>query len=453
MPTFRNPQTRDFAECLTEDDSPLSVTARVLKPGVLGYEFSLPEWEFLNDVLASPAELEPATATEQQARFWRKTLECDELEFVRLEGSSEVFPREILDDWPDNAGYHYEIWQRERRSYKLWLDQVSGLEKSLSEPVDWSEEVPEAGLRSLEFELAHTLPDRVALLKRLYLLGLLAEEDQDYRHSQLVELGCERLVRWRQAALTHRWVSRFLEGMWPEGAGSALSSPVGLEWFLDGPPMQKHLDPLTHLKFALHHHLKRDPPNCSSSFVVSMGGRISGAFYYQLGPGGIAQLVRGGEPPLDSPLRPLYRHAKSDGGNRAAELAGRAIRQGLAGWGGLLALAWLSYEPTQGQCWVELGVALAHSGHTELGKGCLLKAQELGHDFHTGGELSELWAHPCDTVAASVEPELLDWQSDLAKLSLEELTALVLCREVCSLPLVQAALSKRELPPALRRLL
>ena len=208
-----------------------------------------------------------------------------------------------------------------------------------------------------------------------------------------------------------------------------LASPVGLEWFVDGPFLQKFLDPLHHLKFAVHHHIKRSPPVGSSSFVVSMGGRISGAFYYQLGPGGVPQLVRGGEPPEGSSGRDVYPYQKSKAGDRICELAARAIRAGHHRWGGRLAQAWLEEEPEHGQSWVEVGVALYRLGLTGEAKGCLERARACGHGFSVSGELAPIWEQEVSEIPIKHDA-FSGWEDDLMLLSEEETTALALCPEV-----------------------
>ena len=325
-------------------------------------------------------------------------------------------------------------------------------EAELPEQHAWEEPPEDRQLLHLEFELSHALPLRVHVLRRLHALGLLVPEDGGLRSRRLRELGCERLLKWRRAALIHRWVSRFVDGMWCEGSSTCLTSPVGLEWFVEGPYQQRHLDPMGHLKFAVHHHIKREPPGVSSSFVVSMGGRISGAFYYQLGVGGVPQLVRGGEPPVSSALRSLYQYELSAGGDRVAELAGRAIRGGRSRWGGRLALAWLEREPQHGQNWVELGVALDGLGERGAGKACLMRAEELGHDFSRAGELAELWS--AESFGAldleRVESLLGDWRGEVCELSPEQLTEAALCEEVTRHHELARALQASELPEFLK---
>ncbi len=445
---FSNPQVRPFQVDLVDEPCELQVEAR--HDGErLTYHVNLHQWKFLEPLLADRPPTTPTDKTDS-LNFWRAALgygEDEELEFVEVQGLERPIPDDVLSCWPDNADYEFEIWSRERARFLKWVALAQALEAELPQAHSWEEGPPEdKALLSLEFELRHSLPNRAYAMKRLHALGILAGEAD---LQLLGRLGCQKLQAFAQAAEAHRWVGQFLEGMWL--GKTVLSSPVGVEWFLDGPPQQRYLDPLSHLKFAFHHHIKREPPQTDSSFVVSMGGRISGAFFYQRGPGGMPQLVRGGEPPLHSPLRELYQHGSWDGGDRIAELSGRAIRSGRPAWGGKLAWSHLQRHPDHGQCWIELGVALADLGHPGAGRACLQKAQELEHSFSVRGELARLWAVEPENEPdeASVGIYLKQWRTDLQSLVLQEQTAAVLCRETWLEPSQKQALRELSLPHAL----
>lgn len=420
----------------------------------LKYHLAHHELVFLEELLEheEPPTFTVEAGSEEQLAFWRELLDYgpnDELHLVGHQG--QIFAAEALEDWPDEAEYEYMVWSQQRQKYEVWLARIEALRDSLPEPHDWQQPPDEKQLRNLEYRAAHTVPQRESLLKSLHVLGLLAPEDGGQRSRLLAELGCHRLLRWREAALKLRWVARFVDGALPDGHQSLLESPLGLEWFLEGPYQQKYLDPLNHLRFALHHHLRQEPPEVNSSFVVSMGGRFSGAFFYQLGPGRLPQLVGGGEPPPDSKLYPLYGYELTSAGDRVAEVSARAIRLGFPHWGGRLARCWLQQEPEQGQCWVELGVAL--SDHQDLAKACLQRARELGHDFRTDGELSALWQAEATPLAEldQLDRYLERWQQELEALPEEELTALVMMAEVVKLPGLTGAWQQLALPPVLSR--
>ena len=440
MPSFENSQTRPFCFEPTEPSSPLGVRVE-RTDGAFQYKVDSEDWKFLEEILNSDFEFEPI---EEKVRsdFWAAVLDYepeDELEFVRIRGRGHPpIPLDVVTDWPENTEYEYDIWLRARQKYEKWLELYQRLE--LPSEISWSDEPPEARqLKQLEFELAQYVPDRIHVLKRLHALGIFAVEDDGMRAEHLESLGCERLVAWRRAALIHRWVSPLLGGMLEDPEGPLLASPVGVDWFLDGPYQQQYLDPLFHLKFALHEHLKREPPQVSSSFVVSMGGRISGAFFYQLGPGGVPQLVRGGEPPRSSRHFNLYQYKKTDAGDRFAELSGRYIRAGFPELGRALAASWLRREPAHGQCWVELGVSLGQLGQKSEGKACLEKAESLGHQFYKKGELAELWAFESDAEPPEPEQFLLDAPQPAP----EQLHDLALTEEVWDEPCLAQMLKER----------
>ena len=421
---------------LTESESPFQIVA--LRNGErFVYEVDSSEWKFLESLLARPPELLQPDGS-KRSEFWARLLEYgldEEIEFVTVEGHS--LPKDLFACWPENIAWEYECWERERLDYEEWLKLGESLVGQLPEPVDWESARPEdKALQGLEYELTVSVPDRVTFLKRMHALGLLKEED---RVEELEAAGCFRLVRWHRAARQLRWVGRFVDGMLPQE--NLLASPVGLEWFVDGPYVQKYLDPLHHLKFAVHHHIKRRPPGVSSSFVVSMGGRISGAFFYQLGPGDIPQLVRGGEPPPESPGRAIYPYQKSSAGDRFCELAARAVRAGLHRSGGRLAWAWLEAEPDHGQSWVEVGVSLFHLGLGAEARACLGRARECGHDFSVTGELAPIWELQEGEVPTNPEA-FSGWEEDLARSGEEELTALVMSSEVRKLEPFSQALRK-----------
>ena len=427
MSRFSSPQIRTFEWELTEPTSPLKVVAR-REGETFAYHFSDQEWSFLNELINSGIEF-PITQQSHRAKYWKEVLEYQEddtIDWVQPPEPYPALPQEIFELWPSNTVFEYEIWERERLKYEPWLTLVNQLESGLPEAQAWTEQTPtDHQLKNLEFELAHSLPNRSRVLHSMHTLGLLEADDSGHRDHRLQRLGCQRLRAWRKASLTHRRVSPFIDGMWPEGANSVLSSPVGLEWFLEGPYQQKYLDPLHHLKFALQQHLKALPSQKASSFVVSMGGRISGAFFYELGPGGIPQLVRGGEPPKHSYLYPLYQHQLSSPGNRIAELAARACRLGFPSWAGRLALRGLELDESCGQLWIELGVALFRLQHPNIAKACLLQAESLKHSFHKGGELKEVWSQTASTLPAQGELLALtrSWEEDLKTMPTEEQVA------------------------------
>ena len=441
MPMFPNPQVRPFCVDLVDEPGEFAVEARHDGENFT-YHVNLPEWKFLEQLLAAPPTVTPTDKTDS-LDFWRGVLGYglqEEIDFVEVPGVDRPLPDDILSCWPGNTEYEFEIWSRERAHFLKWLDLAETVEKDLPQAHLWENGPPEdKALLSLEFELRHSLPERRYILKRLHALGILGgQADLEL----LDRLGCQKLLAFAQAAETHRWVSQFVEGMWI--GKTVLSSPVGVEWFIDGPPQQRYLDPLNHLKFALHHHIKREPPQTDSSFAVSMGGRISGAFFYQRGPGGMPQLVRGGEPPVDSPLREFYQYGCSDGGDRMAGLSGRAIRSGKPAWGGKLAWSHLQRTPEHGQCWVELGVALADLGYPGAGRACLERARELGHEFNVLGELAQLWA--MEPEGEPLESHLVKWKDDLESLNLEEQTAAVLCRETWLDPTIVEAYQALDWP-------
>lgn len=425
MPSFESPQVRPFRIKLVDEPVDFQIEAR-RDDEAFTFHVNQSDWAFLESILGDRPSF-TAVEESQDEEFWRPVLGYapdEELEFVQVSGCPKLLPDELFTCWLDNVEYEYDIWKRERERFEKWLALAESLERELPESHDWNSGPPEERLlRQLEFELAHALPDRVGILKRLHALGLLGSVDCE---SHLHELGCGRTLAWHRASRVHRWVSQFVDGM--SLGKTVLSSPVGIEWFLEGPYQQRHLEPLSHLKFAVHQHLKREPPKLNSSIVVSMGGRISGAFFYQLGPGEIPQLVRGGEPQVGTPLYPLYCHKKTSGGDRIAELAARGIRQGKPSWGGYLVWNYLQQDPTAGQCWVELGVALDKVGCPGQAKACLQRAQEIGHQFRVDGELSALWGKQATETPTSPS-DFGRWKQELESLSPEEQTAVLLCRD------------------------
>ncbi|MEZ6184280.1 MAG: hypothetical protein R3F62_04615 [Planctomycetota bacterium] len=448
---FESPQVRPFAEEL----APPPLDARAGHDGErLVFQVGHPDYAFLAQVLAEPAPTLAPAEPEEQA-LWDRALECvgDEhaTDFVRHAAGAKAFPREVVALWPDNAAYAYELWRRQRDAYEPWLEQVAALEEGLPSEVDWSAGPEERALRSLEHALRRAIPARTDVLRRLFALGILAPEDGGRRLARLEALGLGELARWRRASLLHREVAPCLDGMWP--GRTQLGSPVGVEWFLDGPYQQRHLDPLTHLAFALKTHLDRRPPEQDGSVVISVGGRISGAFFHQLGPGGVPQLVAGGEPVPRSALHAGYPHGLSAAGDRCAELAARAIRGGRPRWGGALALRWLELESGHGQCWVELGVALERLGRVGLGRACLGRAEASGLAFGRRGELAALWAAEAGALPplSELAQELVGWEDELRGLEGRERVAVCLSDEVLGLPGVRAALASSGLPPALAR--
>ena len=127
-----------------------------------------------------------------------------------------------------------------------------------------------------------------------------------------------------------------------------------------------------------------------------------------------------------------------------AELSGRAIRSGKPAWGGKLAWSHLQRTPEHGQCWVELGVALADLGYPRAGRACLERARELGHEFNVLGELAQLWA--MEPEGEPLESHLVQWKDDLESLNLEEQTAAVLCRETWLDPTIVEAYQALDWP-------
>jgi hypothetical protein len=433
---FPSDQVRPFRYVLTEAESPFQIEAR-RKGDTFAYDVSSAEWKFLESLMAQPPDLLPPDGS-RRSEFWARLLGYgidEEIDFVMIEGES--LPEDLFRCWPDNVAWEYECWERDRREYEEWLKLGERVAGQLPEPADWDVVRPEdKTLQGLEYELSLSVPDRLALLKRMHALGLLQDQD---RAEELESAGCSRLAKWHRAGRQLRWVSRFVDGMLTRE--NLLASPVGLEWFVDGPFMQRSLDPLHHLKFALHHHIKRKPPGVSSSFVVSMGGRISGAFFYRLGPGAVPQLVRGGEPPPESAARAIYPYQKSSAGDRFCELAARAIRVDLHRWGGRLAWAWLEVEPEHGQSWVEVGVSLFQLGLGAEARACLAKARECGHDFSVTGELAPIWELEQGEVPTNAGA-FSGWEEELGLLDEEELTALAISSEVRELHPFSQALRK-----------
>jgi len=427
---FHSPQCFPFRFELTEESSPVQIVA-TRGDGGFCYQVSSQEWKFLEDLIGR-GEAVP-TEEEDDLEFWRQVLDytpADQICFMKVPRHDKPLPEELFVHWPENTRYEYDIWARDRRNYEFWLELVRQTEAGLGEEMDWTTHPPDdKALLSAEFLLHLSVPNRGEVYRRLHALGILALDDGGEKTSRLESLGCFRMAAWRRAALLHRWVSPLVDGAWPEGCTTPASSPLGLEWFLDGPYQQRFLDPLHHLKFGMHHHIKGKPSTKDSSFVVSMGGRISGAFLYQLGPWGLPQLVRGGEPPPDSPLHPYYQYELTGEGDRVAELAARAVRQGYFKWGACLAHHLLLEQGDHGQCWVELGVALWRLGRPGLGKTCLVMARETGHDFRVDGELRELWECEGEELG---EPARVyaGWEGELQDLDLEELTAAALCYQV-----------------------
>lgn len=397
-------------------------------------------YQFLGSLLNDPhPEFPPAPAEREQ--FWREVLDYGPYESLEFVGWGEhVFPLEVL-DWKDEAEYEYMNWSRERQRYQLWLEKVRTVRAGRREPVDWPP--PKTKLESLEERLRAEEWDRVGVLQDLDRLGLLEPEDDDLRSGELEQWGFRVLKDWREASLMLRWVARFLDGALPQGCQSLLESTVGIEWFLEGPPQQQFLDPLSHLRFVLHHHLQREPPTRDSSLVVSMGGRFSAAFYHRLGPGGIAQLVGGGK---------VVSGTVAECPDVVAELAARALRQGAPALGARLSHTVLSRRPEHGQSWIELAVALEAENRMGWARSCLERARESGHDFTIKGELAAIAA--AEPRALPDLEELLPlwsaWLDQFEDLSLEMKTALVLQPQLLGTPELEP-LWQLPLPPPLKR--
>lgn len=450
MPSFSSPQTRPFRYEISETGSPLKVQITQGEQG-FSFHFSLPEWSFLGPLILGNPETTPTDET-HSVDFWRAVLDYtpqEEVDFVMVEGWHHPLPEEVFTLWTSNADYELDIWQRAKSKWEAWVKLGHDLLEELPEAKLWESDPPsDKELRQLEFELTAPFPNRVNFFKRLHGLGLLGPADQGQREHRLLELGCSRLARWRRACVIHHWVSPFVDGMEQK---SVLTSPVALDWFYGPPTQQRYLDPLSHLKFAVHEHIKREPPAVSSAFVVSMGGRLSGAFYYQLGPGSVPQLVSGGEPQAGSPGYEFYQHNLTPGGDRLCELAARAARAGFPRWGGRLAALALQNDASHGQSWVEIGVALFRLQHQAQGRACLEKAQALGHSFSKSGELADIWQLPPEDLdeLPVLQAKLGDWQTELARLPVEEATAGALLQEVLSDPDLRDALKTLALPAEL----